>query len=54
MDDTEWLREYEGVFTSFLEDVTVEKDFSILEQFTDEELNEYLIRRTKVGKVLNE
>lgn len=54
MDDSEWLREYEGFFTSFLGDTTVEKDFSILEQFTDEELTEYLIKRTKVGKVLNE
>lgn len=51
MDDSEWLREIEGFF---LGDMTVEKDFSILEQFTDEELTEYLIKRTKVGKVLNE
>lgn len=52
MDDEKWLKEYEGSF--FLEDEIVKKDFSILEQFTDEELTEYLVKRTKVGKLLNE
>lgn len=49
-----------NVVLKYLEDVLVgdagfiepEKDFSVLENFTDEELTEELLRRTSLGKEL--
>lgn len=51
MDDETFLKEVEE-FLKYTKDVEYQKDYSILNEFTVEELTEELCRRTGLGREL--